>query len=387
MKFLPLFFLLGLAACQEKTKDHFVLRGTVPGAMDSTKITLSPNGVYNKRIAEGYIINGKFELQGKADIPVYCRLSMDNGDIFKRYGMEDENQLKYVEIDFFVENGELTFQTPHVDSLPQSFWRYDVRKEKNYSLKGSAAQDLFFEYQQQSIPLRHAIRTWSACYRKTNRLEDFKQELEAREKLEEKITLFIREHDNLAVNLHLAQQLQKEPFTYDQEYLDRMSRLFASYRDTCQALKDFRESLVQASALVQGTPLREEKVRTAKNDTIELSAQIKNGKYSLIDFWASWCMPCRASFPHLREIHKLLGEKVNFISVSIDKTENDWLQALDEEKLPWPQFLGTSQTAKNIRKHYDITSIPTFLLIDPDGEIIFSGHDSGELGIALEKHL
>jgi len=81
------------------------------------------------------------------------------------------------------------------------------------------------------------------------------------------------------------------------------------------------------------------------------------------------------------------GNQINFISISIDKAEKDWYKALDEEKLPWPQFLGSSQTAKNISKNYNIKSIPTFLLINPDGKIIFSGHDSGELEIALEKNL
>ena len=152
-------------------------------------------------------------------------------------------------------------------------------------------------------------------------------------------------------------------------------------------MKDFRESLVQASALVQGTPLQEEKIITTKGDTIKLTSQIQNGKYTLIDFWASWCMPCRASFPHLRKMYEQRGNQINFISISIDKAEKDWYKALDEEKLPWPQFLGSSQTAKNISKNYNIKSIPTFLLINPDGKIIFSGHDSGELEIALEKNL
>lgn len=58
MKYLPLLLLLGFGACQEKPKDHFVLRGTIPGAMDSTEIVLSPRGKYHDRIAEGYIING-----------------------------------------------------------------------------------------------------------------------------------------------------------------------------------------------------------------------------------------------------------------------------------------------------------------------------------------
>ena len=124
---------------------------------------------------------------------------------------------------------------------------------------------------------------------------------------------------------------------------------------------------------------------TPKGDTLSLLAQLKAGQYTLIDFWASWCGPCRASFPHLREMYKLHGEKVHFISVSLDKEEKEWQKAMGEEKLPWSQFLATRALSKEVGKYYNLKSIPTFLFIDPDGKIIFSGHSSDELEAELAK--
>ena len=80
--------------------------------------------------------------------------------------------MKFVEIEFFAENGDLVFFTPHIDSLPRSFWQYDIRKEKNYSLKGSPAQDVFCAYQQQTIPLRHEIRTREQAYMESGDFAD-----------------------------------------------------------------------------------------------------------------------------------------------------------------------------------------------------------------------
>ena len=371
-----------ISACDMKPMDHFVLRGTIPGAMDSTEIELAIPGE-NKERLKGFIVNERFEFRGKLEQPTLCELRLNNQDICDRKNIKEENKIIYADINFFVENGELTFTTPHVDSLPHSFWKYDLRKEKNYTLTGSPAQDIYYAYQQQTIPARHLLRTFR--FQENKQPEDAKRMIAAQAELARQNREFIAGHSNLAVNLVLVEELKKEPFTYDQGYLDELEQLFASYRDTCPRLKNFRQYLKEASAFAQGKPLQEGKVITSKGDTLSLLAQLKAGQYTLIDFWASWCGPCRASFPHLREMYKLHGEKVNFISVSLDKEEKEWQKAMGEEKLPWSQFLATRALSKEVGKHYNLKSIPTFLFIAPDGKIIFSGHSSDELEAELAK--
>lgn len=238
---LPL-LLIGTVACSSQPADHFVLRGTVPGAMDSTLVELLPEWSFANRFT-AYILNEKFEIRGQFDRPVYCKLQLNNQDICDRKGIEDDDIIKYVEVPFFAENGNLTFQTPHIDSLPESFWRYDIRKEKNYTLKGSPAQDVFFRYQQQTLPLRHAIRTSEKAYMETESMADFKAGATARRQLETATRDFIRSNGNLYVNLCLAKSLKRSPFTYDQAYLDELESLFASVQDTCAPLRQFRQYL------------------------------------------------------------------------------------------------------------------------------------------------
>ena len=121
MKKLCFLLLFGAAACTQQPTDHFILRGTVPGVMDSTKVTLRTVTRWDKDLASAYVIDGKFELRGQLDAPTLCKLSLNNARSY--------------ELDFFVENGKLTFTTPHIDSLPQAYGLYDIRKERTIGWK------------------------------------------------------------------------------------------------------------------------------------------------------------------------------------------------------------------------------------------------------------
>ncbi|HWW40212.1 TlpA disulfide reductase family protein [Pedobacter sp.] len=112
------------------------------------------------------------------------------------------------------------------------------------------------------------------------------------------------------------------------------------------------------------------------------------GKYVLIDFWASWCHPCRASFPRMRQVYEAFHKNgLEMFSISVDQKKADWLRAAEEEKLPWPQGLDTKQIAKG---SFAVSAIPNLFLIGPDGKIILKelGADpkgGGEIERKLEE--
>jgi thiol-disulfide isomerase/thioredoxin len=97
------------------------------------------------------------------------------------------------------------------------------------------------------------------------------------------------------------------------------------------------------------------------------------GKYLLIDFWASWCLPCRQENPNVVAAFKKYNNK-NFtvLSISIDnKNErNAWLQAIKTDKLPWTQALDNYKPGISIKGLYGVTTIPANVLIDPAGKIV-----------------
>lgn len=97
------------------------------------------------------------------------------------------------------------------------------------------------------------------------------------------------------------------------------------------------------------------------------------GKYVLLEFWASWCKPCRQMHPHLREIQERYGEgNFKLISVSMDAGPNArerWVNAIEQDRLTWTQVSELSRNS-TIQAAYGFMGVPMSFLIDPDGYIV-----------------
>lgn len=103
---------------------------------------------------------------------------------------------------------------------------------------------------------------------------------------------------------------------------------------------------------------------------LALSELVGQTDYVLVDFWASWCGPCRRLLPVLKEIYAAQpAGKLQILGVSVDQEEAAWRKALDEEQLPWRQVRDTI-THNSPSDQYGVMYIPTTLLINKEGTII-----------------
>ena len=108
---------------------------------------------------------------------------------------------------------------------------------------------------------------------------------------------------------------------------------------------------------------------TPEGQELSLSELVGKTDYVLVDFWASWCGPCRRFVPVLKEIYASMPEgRLQILSCSVDQDEAAWRQALKEEEMPWPQV---REDAEHVCSDlYDVQYIPHTVLIDSEGTIV-----------------
>ena len=112
------------------------------------------------------------------------------------------------------------------------------------------------------------------------------------------------------------------------------------------------------------------------------------GKYTLVDFWASWCGPCRAENPNLLAVYNKYKDK-NFtvVGISLDDKGDRWKKAIVEDKMPWVQLSDLKGWKNELSTYYGIRGIPSNFLIDPAGKIIAKDLRGGSLHKKLEEIL
>lgn len=380
-----------LVACQRE--PGYKISGSVPGTPDGMKVYLYN---WNTPVDSSVVKGGKFVLTGKVDVPTRYQLLIDlSPDKVESY----EKDLRGSDV--FVENVDIKYESPSIDSLPSrnSFLR---NVKGNVIVTGSPVHDLFLSYQEKIKPYRTKnSEAWNK-YLKVYHIPALDGVFNTREGIalaremndaQKEITRiqwdFIKANPKSPVSVDVAQNMVYSAKFSKAEMENLLQTIDPSLRETA-GYKQLQKSLEEIAPIALGEKYRDLELVDENGKTVQLSDYVKPGQYNMVEFWASWCGPCRGEIPHLRHVYGAYGkgkDAFNMISVSIDDKEKDWKQALKEENMKWTQLCDLKGWKGEVINKYKIQGVPFCLILDKEGRIIDHGVRGSELDVVLIKYL
>lgn len=127
-----------------------------------------------------------------------------------------------------------------------------------------------------------------------------------------------------------------------------------------------------------GDAVPEIELPNTKDSMIKLSSL--QGKVVLIDFWASWCAPCRAANPYIQKLYSKYKDKgFEVLGVSLDTKQKEWLKAIKQDRLKYTQVIDNSGWRSKVAERYFVELLPTNFLVDRTGKIVAIDLEGKEL--------
>jgi peroxiredoxin len=194
---------------------------------------------------------------------------------------------------------------------------------------------------------------------------------------------FIQNHKNSSASLMAMMMMSQEP-----ENLPLLDSLFQQLTPAVQNTpqgQELNQFLHEYRATAIGSTAQDFTMNDTNGKPVKLSDF--RGKYVLVDFWASWCMPCRKENPNVVRIHDQYKDR-NFtiLGVSLDDNREAWLRAIEKDRLKWTHVSDLKKWEQApVAKLYAISAIPCSLLLDPQGRIVAKNLRGEELAVELAK--
>lgn len=378
--------LVAVSAFAQSASQVFTIKGTIPGIKNGTKVSLksmeSGKDIHAECLSQG----ASFSLEGNVSGTILVKLKIDD---------KPQNEYQQDEYpndrggNFMLEAADYNVSTACFDSIPLNydFGNVTMVREKNLKIAGGKAQQQYQEWADATYDARLKAKLLNKQYRDA-RFRDKKEGgsdtltmhrlqplIENAEVAEEKMTEdFVAAHPDYAVSLLLQESKMENPFAFTAEQYDKLLSKFANNDDQVR-YDHFVKKVEEMKAYVKGLPYKDLLLETTDGKPVRLKEVVIPGRYNFIDFWASWCGPCRAAIPSVKQLQQKLGDKLNIISISVDKKRQDWERAMEVEKMTWGQYIVPLSSMKELMDNYYVKFIPSLVVVDPEGNIqLYTGN-------------
>lgn len=365
-----------LVPCHAKTTDGYTIEGTLTGGAVSGKVYLERSEHQNEPtvIDSTMVRNGSFTFSGKVERPGLYYVVID----LNKPGEEPDYQNKMFRTLLYLENSDITYKG-NVATLPGYYYAPD-RKNESPQITGSSVHDLFTRMNQEMKVFSDTLSVLSKRYSDEYLIPESEGKdvsaigmVIAREEMKWKDRQlayqlkFIKDHADSPVAMDQAMYyLSGMEYLPDVSEIDQMQALFEKYWAGAPELKLFEQAASAARPMAVGQKYRDIDVIDRDGKTVKLSSMIPQNEYVMLEFWASWCGPCRGEIPHLRKIHDKYKD-FTIVSISVDEKDADWRKAMKEENMSWTQGRLDKGIYGQGAKTYNIQAIPMCLILDKEG--------------------
>jgi peroxiredoxin len=342
---LPLFSHSQTKAKTIKTvkKTGFTITGKLDGFNEGTEIKLVQNGEAVE-MTKTTLQKGKFVLKGNVKEPILCYIMI---------GSEKPAEI-------YVENGEITVKAKKAEPTV-------------FEITGSVSNKEFTDFTKAFIPIAQQLNALGSTINSTvpgaERDALMKTYTTTQDNLQKTIEKFAREKNKSAV----AAFILNATFDFNPDVVvleNRFNMLDASVKTTA-AGKQLEEFIAEKKVGAVGTVAMDFTQPDTTGSPISLSSF--RGKYVLVDFWASWCGPCRNENPNVVESYnKFKSKNFTILGVSLDRPgrRDAWVQAINADNLTWNHVSDLKFWDNAAAKLYHIQGIPQNILVDPEGKIV-----------------
>ncbi|MFM1775776.1 MAG: hypothetical protein RJA53_1386 [Bacteroidota bacterium] len=361
-------------AANAQEAQNFTVSGTLQN------ISLPVNKVYYSYRVDGVTVrdsvaptDGKYSFSGKTSEPImatlFVRYKNDAaGKPIKMFQPRD-----YASV--FVTAGSI--QVTSVDSF------------SNVTVAGSKAHDAYLALTKQTKPvndkMQAASKAYSAAYQAKDSatmktLDATFDALDA--EMKEVYKGYLNANNNSPIAMYALGQMAG--WDINPEVVEPIYKALSESARATPSGKAFAEKIVTAKKTAVGAMAMD----FTQNDTLDVPVSLSSfkGKYVLIDFWASWCGPCRQENPNVVKAFQTYNAKgFTVLGVSLDQpgAKDKWMKAIHDDNLTWTQVSDLKYWDNQVAKQYGIQAIPQNFLVDPAGKIIAKNIRGEELSSKL----